>query len=289
MNEEIRNICPHCECAVAEKDTFCHNCGQLSGVAEQKPEEGWWHPLKKWAIIIGAVLLSLGIISSLLRYAAEKQERDGSTYVSEVSSDQPLADGDYIIEGKIGTYDVEGIINVNGGSLTGKYKYPTSTEYLELKGEIQSNGEVTIEEFTSAGNKCGDYKGRVDEDVIKGDFTNFKNDEFEFKWSLRQTSDVVAEAAASASAAAAAASEALAEEVGPAYEGDYVVVDGVNVRLRTSPYITDNNIVTDYYGNPVHPSKGERLEYRGEEGDFYLVDYGGDEYYISKKHSYRSN
>ena len=48
----------------------------------------------------------------------------------------------------------------------------------------------------------------------------------------------------------------------------------------------DYNIITDSYGNNLHPDKGQHLDYLGEEGDFYLVRFNGNSVYISKKHSY---
>ena len=62
-----------------------------------------------------------------------------------------------------------------------------------------------------------------------------------------------------------------------------VVVTGVNVRLRTSPEINDYNIIKDSNGKNLHPNKGERLECIGEDGDFYLVNFRGNNVYISKQ------
>lgn len=65
----------------------------------------------------------------------------------------------------------------------------------------------------------------------------------------------------------------------------YVTITGVNVRLRTTPEINDNNIIKDDRGKNVHPNKGESLKCVGEEGDFYLVLYRGDFVYVSKKYA----
>ena len=65
-----------------------------------------------------------------------------------------------------------------------------------------------------------------------------------------------------------------------------VYVNGVNVRLRTSPEISNYNIITDGYGKNLHPNKGERLEYLGEVGDFYYIRYRGIDAYISKQFTY---
>lgn len=65
-----------------------------------------------------------------------------------------------------------------------------------------------------------------------------------------------------------------------------VYVNGVNVRLRTSPEISDYNVITDGYGKNLHPNKGDKLEYLGESGDFYYISFRGINAYISKQFSY---
>lgn len=66
----------------------------------------------------------------------------------------------------------------------------------------------------------------------------------------------------------------------------YVVVNGVNVRVRTSPALNDYNIITDSKGKNLHPNKGDRLEYLGDYGDFYKIYFKGYECYIAKEFSY---
>lgn len=80
--------------------------------------------------------------------------------------------------------------------------------------------------------------------------------------------------------------DAAADSSDDAATTRYVVVTGVNVRLRTSPEINDYNIITDSRGKNLHPNKGDRLECVGEYGDFYLVIFKGREVYISKQFSY---
>ena len=64
-----------------------------------------------------------------------------------------------------------------------------------------------------------------------------------------------------------------------------VIVDGVNVRLRSTPEINDTNIITTSWGN-LHPEKGDQLEYIDETADFYKVRYKGYIAYISKQFSH---
>lgn len=65
----------------------------------------------------------------------------------------------------------------------------------------------------------------------------------------------------------------------------YVVVNGVNVRLRLGPSL-DTEWLRDANGNSVHAPKGAKLVYKGEVGDFYNVIYKNNNVYISKKFSY---
>ena len=65
-----------------------------------------------------------------------------------------------------------------------------------------------------------------------------------------------------------------------------VCVNGVNVRLRSSPEINDYNLIKDNNGNLLHPNKGDKLTYLGEENDFYYVSFQGLTVYISKLYSY---
>lgn len=63
----------------------------------------------------------------------------------------------------------------------------------------------------------------------------------------------------------------------------YVVVTGVNVRLRKSPSI--KGAIYTVSQAPVYPKKGERIKYMEDAGDFYKVNYNGNYLYISKQFS----
>lgn len=88
----------------------------------------------------------------------------------------------------------------------------------------------------------------------------------------------------------AMAEEAVAENAEDAEEAyteteTMVVVKGQHVRLRRGPS-TDYDIITNSYGYPLYPPKGAKLKYLGEDGDFYYVEYKGEEGYISKDFCY---
>ena len=67
--------------------------------------------------------------------------------------------------------------------------------------------------------------------------------------------------------------------------GSTVVVNGVHVRLRWGPSL-NASIYTNGYGRPIYPSKGTRLTYLGQSGNWYKVRYNGNVLYISKDYSY---
>ena len=62
-----------------------------------------------------------------------------------------------------------------------------------------------------------------------------------------------------------------------------VIVTGTNVRLRLTPSIQPDNILTDYYGNNIYPDKGDYLVYIGETDEFYRVKYQDYIVWISKQ------
>ncbi len=64
----------------------------------------------------------------------------------------------------------------------------------------------------------------------------------------------------------------------------FVVVNGVNVRLRFEPNTNASWLCYDN-GKPRYAPKGTKLTYLGEKGDFYYVQYAGYKLYISKQYS----
>lgn len=66
--------------------------------------------------------------------------------------------------------------------------------------------------------------------------------------------------------------------------GDYVKVTGTHVRLRHSASL-QGKIYSNANGVPIYPDKGALLQYTGERGDFYQVNYQGRTLYISKQFS----
>lgn len=67
-----------------------------------------------------------------------------------------------------------------------------------------------------------------------------------------------------------------------------VVINGEGVRMRFSPNF-DSGWLTWSNGQTRSVSKGTRLEYAGDYGDWYAVRYQGNIFYVSKDYSYRVN
>lgn len=61
-----------------------------------------------------------------------------------------------------------------------------------------------------------------------------------------------------------------------------IIVTGTNVRVRKGPGL-DYEAITDNNGKNIHPDKGQRLEYLGEEEEFYRVRFKGYDCWISKQ------
>ena len=76
------------------------------------------------------------------------------------------------------------------------------------------------------------------------------------------------------------------EPTKPSYSS--VVITGTDLRLRLGPS-TSAETLQYLDGANVHPHKGDALEYLGESGNFYNVDYNGHSVYVSKDYSYASN
>lgn len=81
------------------------------------------------------------------------------------------------------------------------------------------------------------------------------------------------------------ASEHRAVSAGSGNKGAKVVINGTGVRLRFSPSL-DAGYLTWANGATRAPRKGAKLEYRGEDGDWYEVRYLGHTFYVSKEYSY---
>lgn len=68
-------------------------------------------------------------------------------------------------------------------------------------------------------------------------------------------------------------------------ESRFVVIDGSELRLRLGPSTSSETFKwTD--GTNRHPNVGDKFRYLGEEGDFYKIDFNGNEVWVSKQYSH---
>lgn len=65
----------------------------------------------------------------------------------------------------------------------------------------------------------------------------------------------------------------------------FVVIDGSQLRLRLGPS-TSSDTFKWPDGTNRHPNVGDKFKYLGEEGDFYKIDFNGNELWVSKQHSH---
>lgn len=68
-------------------------------------------------------------------------------------------------------------------------------------------------------------------------------------------------------------------------DGKMVVIDGDQLRLRLGPS-TSSETLKWGDGSNRHPEVGEKFKYLGESGDFYKIDYKGNEVWVSKQFSH---
>ena len=61
-----------------------------------------------------------------------------------------------------------------------------------------------------------------------------------------------------------------------------VVIDGSELRLRLGPSLNSNTFKWPD-GTNRHPKVGEKFKYLGESGDFYKIDFNGNELWVSKQ------
>jgi hypothetical protein len=64
-----------------------------------------------------------------------------------------------------------------------------------------------------------------------------------------------------------------------------VVIDGSKLRLRLGPS-TSSDTFKWPDGKNRHPKVGDKFKYLGESGDFYKIDFNGNELWVSKQFSH---
>ena len=65
----------------------------------------------------------------------------------------------------------------------------------------------------------------------------------------------------------------------------FVVIDGSQLRLRLGPS-TSSDTFKWPDGTNRHPNVGDKFRYLGESGDFYKIDFNGNELWVSKQYTH---
>lgn len=86
----------------------------------------------------------------------------------------------------------------------------------------------------------------------------------------------------------AATKKATTQKAATVSKDKMVIVDGTNVRLRRSASLK-GEIVLNEEGQTLYPKKGASFKYLGTSGNFYKIDYYGEELYISRDYCHIKN
>ena len=294
--------CPHCGAPIDEDSVFCTSCGGKVGQQEATPVEtpveqpnqysrqGYqrveqpssYMPVVEepnkgnnnrmiWYIIGGLLGGLLLLAASYLGYQKFSQKGEDVEVVLD-DENYDAEGGDMITElyGSVANYLITMQLYIEGNTADGSYYYNRKGpgETLSLSGTYK-DGKLDLYETDASGRQTGHFDGSFDGVEYKGIFINRDGKRMSFILNDNPP----------ASKPATTTSPAPSTDPG----AQYVKVTGVNVRLRTTPSINDNNIIKDARGKNVHPYKGEKLKMVSEEDEFYLVIYRGDYVYISKQ------
>lgn len=267
--------CPHCGAPIEEDCVFCTACGgkigQPNGYTPVNKEPNKGNDNRMIWYIIGGVLGGLLLIAaSYFGYQKFSNRGDDVKPVFDIESvEEEAGDMEMDLYGSVANYLITMHLYFDGNSVDGNYYYDRRgpNETLSLNGTYK-DGKLDLYETDASGRQTGHFDGYYDGVEYKGIFINSDGKRMSFILNDNPPT-----------------SSPVAESPAPSTDPDaqYVKVTGVNVRLRTTPSINDNNIIKDARGKNVHPYKGEKLKYVSEEDEFYLVIYRGDYVYISKQ------
>jgi hypothetical protein len=82
-----------------------------------------------------------------------------------------IEDFNDVFVGTIGELKIVMQLKKTGNNLDGQYHYYGKSQSLQLKGTIQDNGSVAIEEYNDKGNICGKFEGTYSNGTINGSWT----------------------------------------------------------------------------------------------------------------------
>ncbi len=148
---------------------------------------------KKMKWLVGGIILVLIILTtSFFVFRSSNDSTDSDDFVAEIDTTLPTNDNEQSINSILdfsksysGTinekYRIEMNITNEQSVLAGGYRYVGKGVYLIVKGEIDGNGNFSLDEFDSDGNITGHFEGKLTENVASGLWSNpAKNKTFPF-------------------------------------------------------------------------------------------------------------
>jgi len=146
---------------------------------------------------IVSVLLLIGFVAvTACKKSSPPNEQPAATPANAQERQHPESGAATVVEtrffsGSIGNaLDLQMKLMREGDKLTGSYLYQKIGKKIDLRGTIDQNGNVALDEFDSAGKQSGVFKGIWTQDSegaveIKGDWTKPNSDK-KTAFSLRQ-------------------------------------------------------------------------------------------------------
>lgn len=167
--------------------------------------------------------------------------------------------------GLIGSKGVLAIDNSGEGYCTYNHNGTDLTRNIKVDQYDRSTGRLRINAYDRQGNYVGQFNGYTkNNNSYVGTFTSKKEGTtMEFNLQVSSQSNNSNNSS-----------------------GRYVVIDGANLRLRYGPSLSSDTFKWPD-GHNRHPNVGEKFKYLGESGDFYKIDFNGNELWVSKQHTHR--
>lgn len=117
------------------------------------------------------IIIELFVFSSLLacNVNADKNFDNQQKKIASSQSSEIVADFTKTFQGTINNkYEITMTLTKKSTVITGSYKYKTQTNSLNLKGTIDANGNLNVNEFNDKGSITGVFKGKIANSNISG-------------------------------------------------------------------------------------------------------------------------
>ena len=176
--------CPKCGCPVEQ--AFLQDSSQKATTSENmvsnepsfyENESGSHKWLYAIIGVLAVVLIGLCIWAwqSGLLDGSQKQANQIADSTAMANENISKLNGVHQLKGSIDKYGVEMMITVEKDDITGLLHYDSQKKgvNLSLKGNINENGKMTIDEYAPSSENTGRFEGTFDGTTFKGTFSNF--------------------------------------------------------------------------------------------------------------------